>query len=78
MNVQCKSWWVSDSNEGHMGIRNLINEETLMMPSDQIRPVLMLDDKFECIVPEREEWLGESRTYPPKMGPCAIQMDSEA
>lgn len=34
------------------------------MPSEQMKPVVMLDDEFEWSIPEREELLGEVRLYP--------------
>lgn len=68
MNVKCNDWWVEAQDVGHMAIRSLIKDEILTMRSDQIRPVLMLDDKFDCIIPDRDRWLGEHRTYPPEDG----------
>lgn len=47
---------------------NLIDDDILKMPSDQMRAVLMLDDGFECKVPAREDWLGNSKIYPPDEG----------
>lgn len=53
-NIRCNGWWVSNvGNHGHMAIENLMADEELKMPSDQMRPQLMLEDNFECIIPER-------------------------
>lgn len=68
MNVKCNGWWNSLSESGHVVISKLIVDERLDMPSDQIRAELMIDDRFECIVPSREDWLGDMKIFPPREG----------
>ena len=63
-NVQINGCWQPSLDKGHTTIRNLINMDEIRMPSDQMKPVVMLDDKFEWVIPDREEWLGEVRLYP--------------
>lgn len=65
VNVKCNGWWSSVENVGHCSIVNLIDDVRLLMPSDQIRTVYMLDDNFDWIIPEEREWLEEQRIYPP-------------
>lgn len=67
-NMQCNGWWNTAEPVGHLGITNLVVNDILSMPSDQIRPVLMLEDNFNCITPEKDLWLGESIIYPPVNG----------
>lgn len=50
--------------KGHTTVRNRIRTDELLMPSDQMKPAVMLADEFEWLIPEREEWLGERRSYP--------------
>lgn len=61
-------WWERGTTSGHSKIRTLIDEPELSMPKDTIKPELMLDDLFECIIPSRDEWLGERRNLPPTDG----------
>lgn len=36
------------------------------MHSDQMKMVIAQEIKFEWIMPNKEEWLGENRLYPPR------------
>lgn len=63
-NIQINECWQPSLEKGHTTVRNLIRTDEILMPSDQIKPVVMLDDEFEWRIPEREEWLGEGRSYP--------------
>lgn len=64
-NIKCNGWWTANSDLGHAVICRLINDEKLQMPSDQCRPELWLEDKFECSIPEESKWLSAQRVYPP-------------
>lgn len=63
-NIQINGCWQPLLEKGHTTVRNLIRTDEMLMPSDQMKLVLMLDDEFEWLIPEREEWLGEGRSYP--------------
>lgn len=63
-NIRINECWQPSLVKGHTTIQNLIRTEEMLMPSDQMKPVVMLDDEFEWLIPEREEWLGEVRLYP--------------
>lgn len=52
-------WWTVTTSIGHSRIRSLIKEAELSMPKDI---------KKESIIPHREEWLGESKIWPPTEG----------
>lgn len=66
-NIIVNGWWC-DSLVGHDDIRRLIRSNELLMPTDQIRAELILYDKFECLIFEREDWIGENRILPPING----------
>lgn len=63
-NIQVNGCWQPLLEKGHTTVQNLIRTDEMLMPSDQMKLVLMLDDEFEWLIPEREEWLGEGRSYP--------------
>lgn len=65
VNIRLNGWWLSSPEVGHQVIRNLITVDELMMPSDEIKAVFMLDDGFER---EREDWTGDGKIYPPSEG----------
>ncbi|XP_037047894.1 uncharacterized protein LOC119082482, partial [Bradysia coprophila] len=64
-NVRNNGWWSSASDTGHASIVNLIDDDRLKMPSDQIRAEYMLDDNFDWLIPTEDEWLVEGGVYPP-------------
>lgn len=51
--MKCNGSWTAKSVLRHAAICDLINEEILQMPSDQCRPELWMNDKFECIIRQR-------------------------
>ena len=63
-NIQINECWQPSLEKGHTTIRNLIKTDELLMPSDQMKSVVMLDDEYEWLIPGRKEWLGEERSYP--------------
>ena len=68
VNIRCNGWWSSAFSAGHSAIVNLIDDERLYMPSDQMKAEYMLDDNFEWSIPAADEWLGERRIFPPTDG----------
>lgn len=65
VDVRCNGWWSSVPMVRHSSVVDLIENDCLLMPSDQIRTVCLLDDKFEWSIPKEEDWLNERVVYPP-------------
>lgn len=67
-NIKANEYWKYPLAKGHTTICNLIDTEKLLMPSDQMKPMLMLEDEFDFIIPEREAWHSDRHLYPPSEG----------
>lgn len=57
LNIQVNGCWLPYQGKSHTVIRDLINVDELYMHSDQMKALMTLDDKFDCIIPTRDEWL---------------------
>lgn len=65
LNMQFNGRWYQSSGKSHTTILNQIKDDRLLMISDQMSAVYMLEDAFEWAIPEREEWQGTDSTLPP-------------
>lgn len=68
MNLKANGWWTEWTGRRHSSIMGIVKIPMLDMPMDQVRPELMMDDKFECMIPIKEERPCEDRLYPPDDG----------
>lgn len=64
-NIRYNGWWSSASNVGHSSIVSLIEDDRLLMPSDQTRVVYALEDNFDWSIPTEDRWLEGGNDFPP-------------
>lgn len=67
-NLKINGCWSSSEEKGHTSIAKLLKCDEILMRSDQMKKLIMPENHFGWIIPEREEWLGDNCLYPPRDG----------